>query len=146
MADILSDSTKLRDAFRVAACRIERDVRLTQLTEDEIDVLVAAILQANALNVLPADIADRVLETGYVEPGLTPEHDAEGHGQHIMESCQLTAALFGQDRPMSMHGVYPRGKDTVLCHTGTSPNSPTNARALAGAWNWLVDIAKAGRS
>ncbi len=40
-----------------------------------------------------------------------------------------------------MHGLYIKGTETVICHTGTSPNSGQIARALAGAWNHLRTLA-----
>jgi len=40
-----------------------------------------------------------------------------------------------------MHGLYIGGSDTVLCHTGTSPNSPTHARILTVLWNRFVEEA-----
>lgn len=146
MADTVSDSTKLRAAFNLAVSRIERDALLTQLTNVEIDGLIAAILQVKLAHRLPFDIAERVLATGYVEHGQTPALSPEGHGAHVTGSCRLTAERFRQQGDQHMHGLYPVGTETVVCHTGTSPNSALNARALTGAWNWLVDLAKADQA
>ncbi|WP_294277636.1 hypothetical protein [uncultured Sphingomonas sp.] len=143
MVDFILQSTKLRAAFRMAASAIERDVLLDHLTNDEVDRLIAAILKADWKLYLPTDIAERLLATGHVEWGQTPALDPEAHGAHVTASCRLTDEYFGQQGDQHMHGLYPVGTNTVLCHTGTSPNSPLNARALAGAWNWLVDLAKA---
>jgi hypothetical protein len=90
---------------------------------------------------LPADIAEHVTKIGRVEWGQTPAHDAEGHGRHVADSVRLTAAHFGQTGDQHMHGLWLEGTETVLCHTGTSPNAPKTTQALVGAWNWLVDQA-----
>jgi hypothetical protein len=95
---------------------------------------------------LPADIAEHVLSLGRVEWGQTPAHDAEGHGQHVATSVRLTAEHFGQEGDQHMHGLWLAGTETVLCHTGTSPNAPKTTQALVGAWNWLVDQASAATS
>ena len=105
--------------------------------------LIAAILKVDWKVSLPPHIAERVVTTGYVEWGATPQFEAAEHGNHVAESCRLTDAHFGQQGPRAMHGVYGKGTDTIVCHTGTSPNSGMNACAIAGAWNWLVDLATA---
>lgn len=92
---------------------------------------------------IPQDIAELVLRVGRAEWGSTPAHDADGHAEHIAESVRLTAEHFGQTEPQKMSGLYIEGTGTVICHTGTSPNSPGIARALTGAWNWLHDNASA---
>lgn len=146
MVDFVLESTKLRAAFRLAVAQLERDARLSDLTDAEMDGLIAAILKVDWKARLPADIAERVLATGYVEWGQTPALSPEAHGAHVAASCRLTAEHFGQQDDQHMHGLYPIGTETVVCHTGTSPNSALNARALTGAWNWLVDLAKADRA
>jgi hypothetical protein len=90
---------------------------------------------------LPADIAEHVLSLGRVEWGQTPAHDAEGHGAHVARSVRITAENFGQEGDQHMHGLWLAGTETVLCHTGTSPNAAKTTQALVGAWNWLVDQA-----
>jgi len=93
------------------------------------------------VNSIPEEIAAKVREIGRAEWGQTHAHDADGHGKHIAESVRLTAAHFGQTEDQHMHGLFVEGTETVICHTGTSPNSPEIARALTGAWNWLHDQA-----
>jgi hypothetical protein len=88
---------------------------------------------------IPPDIAASVLAIGRAEWGSTPEHDADGHAAHIRDSVLRTADHFGQVGPQKMQGLYVEGTGTVICHTGTSPNSAQIARALTGAWNWLHD-------
>ena len=87
--------------------------------------------------VIPAEIVECVLRIGLVEWGATAPHDADGHSAHVRSSVIETAAHFGQTEPQPMNGLYVEGTETVLCHTGTSPNSPTTARALTAAWNAL---------
>lgn len=95
---------------------------------------------------IPEDIASHVLRLGRVEWGQTHAHDAEGHGAHVAESVRKTADTFGQTEGQHMHGLWLEGTETVLCHTGTSPNAPKTTQALVGAWNWLVDQAEAQRA
>ena len=90
---------------------------------------------------LPPDLAKCVLDVGKVEWGATDPHDADGHADHIRTSVNLTAEHFQQAEPQQMHGLYIEGTGTVICHTGTSPNSPRTAQLLTGAWNWFHDAA-----
>jgi hypothetical protein len=88
--------------------------------------------------VIPREIAEQVLSMGRVEWGKTDEFTESGHLDHLQNSLRKTREHFNfEDVPVAMHGLYLEGTGTVLCHTGTSPNSGTNAQALAGAWNWL---------
>ncbi len=87
---------------------------------------------------IPSAIRELVLSIGEAEWGQTFAHDAEGHAEHIAESVRKTAAHFGQTEDQHMHGLYLKGTETVICHTGTSPNSPKIAQAMTGAWNWLL--------
>jgi hypothetical protein len=90
--------------------------------------------------VIPREIAEQVLSMGRVEWGETDEFTASGHLAHLEETLRITREHFNfEDVPVPMHGLYLEGTETVLCHTGTSPNSGPNAQALAGAWNWLHD-------
>ncbi|MGH6746560.1 hypothetical protein [Novosphingobium sp.] len=86
---------------------------------------------------IPEEIAAMVLQIGRAQWGQTEAFEAEGHAAHIAESVRLTDENFGQTGPRHMHGLYIEDTGTVICHTGTSPNSPQIARALTGAWNWL---------
>lgn len=92
---------------------------------------------------IPQDIVETVLKIGRAEWGSVSARSAEEHADHVRRSVEMTAEAFGQTEPQAMHGLYIEGTETVICHTGTSPNSPTNARALAGAWNHLYDQCKA---
>jgi len=92
---------------------------------------------------IPDDIREIVLKVGIAEWGQTEAFDADGHANHVAESVKLTTAYFDQSGPQHMHGLYIEGSGTVICHTGTSPNSPQIARALTGAWNWLHEQASA---
>ena len=91
-----------------------------------------------AMVVIPDQIAEQVLSMGRVEWGATKEQMAQQHSDDFAETLRLTREHFNlEDVPVRLHGLYLEGTETVLCHTGTSPNSPGNAQALAGAWNWL---------
>lgn len=89
---------------------------------------------------IPREVAEQVLSMGRVEWGATDELTEAGHLEHLQSSLRLTREAFNYaDVPVAMHGLYLEGTGTVLCHTGTSPNSGANAAALTGAWNWLHD-------
>lgn len=90
-----------------------------------------------AVNDIPSDIVKTVLDVGPAEWGATDAFDAEGHAAHVAVSISKTDEHFGQEGPQRMHGLYKIGNDTVICHVGTSPNSPNIARALAAVWNRL---------
>ena len=92
---------------------------------------------------IPEDIAAVVRKLGEVEWGATAPLDADGHAANTKKSVERTAENFSQEGPQRMHGLYLKGSETVLCHTGTSPNSPISAQALCGAWNRLVEICQA---
>lgn len=92
---------------------------------------------------IPPELVDLLLGIGKAEWGTTHEHTAIGHALHIRKSVKITAKDFKQTGKQKMHGLWVEGTETVICHTGTSPNSPQIARALTGAWNQLVDIAAA---
>lgn len=94
---------------------------------------------------IPADILAHAAKIGRVEWGQTHAHDPEGHGAHVAESVRRTAARFQQTGDLHMHGLWLEGTQTVLCHTGTSPNAPMTTQALVGLWNWLVDLAFASK-
>lgn len=104
---------------------------------------IAALARPRAAEGAPlaTDVAELVNRIGRAEWGATDAVDADGHGKHVANSVRITAAHFDQTGPQRMQGLYVAGTETVICHVGTSPNSPAVARALAGAWNHLCDLA-----
>jgi len=90
---------------------------------------------------LPPEVAAHILKIGRVEWGQTHAHDADGHGEHIARSVRLTAETFAQEGDQHMHGLWVEGTETVVAHTGTSPNAPATTQALVGMWNWFHDQA-----
>jgi hypothetical protein len=97
-----------------------------------------------ALEEIPSHIAEQVLSMGRAEWGATSEKTSTEHLADLENTLRLTREKFNlEDIPVQMHGLYLEGAETVLCHTGTSPNSGANAQALVGAWNWLYDQSKA---
>lgn len=92
---------------------------------------------------LPDDIVESILYIGRVEWGTTHARTDEGHADDLRDTMRLTREHFDiVDEETTMHGLYLEGTNTVLAHTGMSPNSPQHARILAGAWNQLVDLAE----
>lgn len=93
---------------------------------------------------LPADIIESLLAIGPVEWGQTHKQNDGKHIDDLEDTLRLTREHFGiEDKETAIHGLYLAGTGIVLAHTGMSPNSPQHARILSGAWNNLVEIAKA---
>ena len=84
------------------------------------------------------EMQQAALAVGPVDWGATHEHDSQGHADHTKTSVEITAETFGQEGLVRMSGLYLTGTGTVLCHTGTSPNSATHARILTALWNQFV--------
>lgn len=89
---------------------------------------------------VPEDLEDTVLRMGPVQWGAAEAASDAKHKAQLGQTIRLTREFFGPEAVPAltqMHGLYLEGSDRVLCHTGVSPNSPNNARALAGLWNAL---------
>lgn len=91
---------------------------------------------------LPRDVIEHLLKIGPADWGATEAKSAEGHGADTVDSVRITAENFGQSGDQRMSGLYVAGTNTVICHTGTSPNSAETARILTGLWNHAVQQAK----
>ncbi|MDX3926766.1 MAG: hypothetical protein QHC90_13305 [Shinella sp.] len=92
---------------------------------------------------IPEDIIASLLAVGPVEWGRTHRQSDEKHVEDLRDTIRLTREHFSiAEEETAIHGVYLEGTDTVLAHTGMSPNSSQHARILVGAWNQLVEIAK----
>jgi hypothetical protein len=105
----------------------------------------ADALQASPreLRDIPRDIAELALKLGEVEWGATAEKVAAEHVADFTETLRLTRENFDlADIPVQLQGLYLKGTETVVCHTGTSPNSATIARTLAGLWNTFLADAR----
>lgn len=91
---------------------------------------------------IPPEIVQLVNQLGPVSWGQTEPQSAAEHAEWVAKSVEVTAEAFGQGQepqPMSMLFTEPEGEEQlVIGYIGTSPNSPTIARALCGAWNRLV--------
>jgi hypothetical protein len=120
---------------------------LAALSAEPADGLREARVKAlEALNI-PHDIQEQVLAMGRAEWGATEAQSADEHLADFAKTLRITREHFNlEDVPVQMHGLYLEANETVLCHTGTSPNSPANAQALTGAWNWLFDQCAAIRA
>ncbi len=93
---------------------------------------------------LPADIIESLLAIGKVEWGVSLTQTDDKHASDLLDTLRITREHFGiTEAETGINGVYLEGTGTVLAHTGMSPNSPQHARILVGAWNQLVEIAKA---
>ena len=85
------------------------------------------------------EMQQTALAIGRAEWGATNPMSMTGHKEHVGNSVRITAENFHQTGPQAMHGLYLEGSETVLGHTGTSPNSGTHARILVALWNRFVE-------
>ena len=91
------------------------------------------------MNDIPEDIAEHVLRMGRIQWGLSGPKSDEDHLADFASTLRLTREHFETVGDQELHGCYLNGTETVLCHTGVSPNSPIHARILVGLWNQLHD-------
>lgn len=87
---------------------------------------------------VPVDLKDTIRRMGAIEWGATEAKSAEEHAADTLSSVTKTMEHFSQTGDQQMHGCYLKGSELILCNTGTSPNSPNNARLIVGLWNWLL--------
>lgn len=92
---------------------------------------------------LPDDISAALRVIGRAKWGAVPARPDAEHVANFAKTLRITREHFSTEGPQELHGVYVAGSDVVICHTGTSPNSGVHARAIVGAWNWLLDTATA---
>jgi NTP pyrophosphatase (non-canonical NTP hydrolase) len=107
--------------------------------EGEADRLVAALARAND----GARLLDALRALPPVEWGSTSYQDDAMHVADLVRTLELTRKRFGLAGPQAMHGVYLDGTPVVLCHTGTSPNSPAHARLIVGLLNHARELLRA---
>jgi hypothetical protein len=90
---------------------------------------------------IPSDIMDMVLGLGKVDVGATSAMSIAEHGAGFTELLQRTCQAHGLEGATQMHSVRLLGIPVPvnLALVGNSPNSPTLARAICGAWNRFVD-------
>jgi hypothetical protein len=100
----------------------------------------------SALPELPPELAEALLMIGEVEWGATGPQTDQEHVADLRRAIDGTHTHFETAEPTSMHGVYMKGSGTAVCLTGMSPNSPNHARLFAGAWNHLLEIARAAQA
>ena len=84
------------------------------------------------------ELATLAADIGPVEWGLTNPMSATEHGKMTKRSVKITAETHNQIEDQAMQCLFVEGTKTVLCLTGTSPNSPNTARLLTGLWNKFV--------
>jgi hypothetical protein len=119
----------------------------TSTVMNETAIVMDAVYRATAAKPLannvsiPEDIVKRVIAIGRIEWGAVEEKTDEDIVAWFTANLAKTREHFGfTDDKTKLHGCYVEGEDIVLCHTGNSPNSPTHARAMAGAWNHLPEL------
>ena len=81
------------------------------------------------------DLMYRYAELG-VEWGKITAKPDDQHVHDFAHSLQATREHFGLgDAPRELHGVYVKGSEVVIAHTGISPNSSYTARLITGLLN-----------
>ena len=89
---------------------------------------------------IPEDIAKHMVKMGRVEWGAVKAKTDAEHIADFGDTLHITRKNFSTpEGPQELHGVFLAGSETVMCHTGTSPNSPTNAQIMAGLWNSVLE-------
>ena len=141
----MTDTSKEAIAKFRDGCRTSTPVRFVVLLEC-LEAIAAERDAANEraasqafvdLASVPGDLKDTIRRMGAIEWGATAAKPAEEHAADTLSSVTKTAEHFAQAGDQQMHGCYLQGSEVVICHTGTSPNSPNNARLIVGLWNWL---------
>lgn len=93
---------------------------------------------------IPDDLEARIREAGPAQWGQTGAKPDAEHLAEFEQTLRLTREHFSTEGDAELHGLFLDGTNTVLCHTGVSPNSPLHARILTGLWNALhAEIEKA---
>lgn len=129
---IFDTCTEAAHALSTRNAELEREVKRLREALEAVDGLI------------PTDVITSILSIGRVEWGATEEKSSEDHLIDLDDTLRMTREYFDlEDVPVAMHGVYIEGSEVVVCHTGTSPNSPQHARILTGAWNRLHELALA---
>ena len=75
-------------------------------------------------------------ECGEAEWGVVLEKPDVDHVIDFISTLKMTRNTFPDMPTMTRtNGLYKKGSDVVLAHTGTSPNSPIRASLLSILWN-----------
>lgn len=89
---------------------------------------------------IPDELKKRMIAVGKVEWGAIKAKPDEEHVTDFADTLAITRKDHNlPDGPRELHGVFIAGSETVVCHTGSSPNSPTHAQIMAGLWNSVID-------
>jgi hypothetical protein len=75
-------------------------------------------------------------DCGESEWGVVLEKPDIDHVIDFINTLKTTRRMFPETpEETQMHGMYKKGSDVVLAHTGISPNSPIRASLLSIIWN-----------
>lgn len=89
---------------------------------------------------IPANLVEHMLAVGKIEWGAVINKTDEQHVADFADSLRLTREHFAlEPGSHALNGCYLPETETVVCHTGTSPNSAANAKIIAGIWNSVID-------
>ncbi len=72
---------------------------------------------------------------GGVDWGGVGPHSDEKHAEQTLQSLKITRETSKLEGDQLLHGVFAKGNDTIVCHTGTSPVGAMHAQILTGLWN-----------
>lgn len=91
------------------------------------------------ITTIPDDIIERMMAVGFIEWGAVNNKTDEQHIEDFRDTLAITRAAHQMPNGLqSLHGCYLPGSSTIVCHTGTSPNSGDHARIIAGLWNSVL--------
>ena len=95
---------------------------------------------------LPDDLMERLVSAGPIEWGTIVGKTDDEHVADFIDTLRLTREHFGNEGNTDLNGLYLAGTETVVAHTGTSPNSASHARIIAGLWNALLSVAQEAKA
>lgn len=116
----------------------EHGNRMAEMAPDGTVMLHKSLLDTRTI---PPDLAERMLALGKIEWGAISNKTDEQHIADFADSLRITREHFQlEPGEHALNGCYVQGTETVVCHTGISPNSATHGKIIAGLWNSVIDV------
>jgi hypothetical protein len=86
---------------------------------------------------LPDELIEHMKKHGEIDWGAVGPYSDEKHTEQFATSLKLTREHFKLEGDQKLHGLYVKGTETIIGHTGTSPTCGLHARIITGLWNAL---------
>ncbi len=72
---------------------------------------------------------------GSADWGAVGPHSDETHAEQFLQSLKITREAHSLEGDQKLNGLFNKGSDVIIGHTGTSPVGALNAQLLTGLWN-----------